>query len=375
MTLRSSNCGISLGQSVGINTDGHGKGMGLQATRRTVALPLASSSPPLDRPRFTRLRQRRQESRALLVSRVEDRAGTVVFEHKPQITRGVSTQAAREVTQILQANVQSGTGTRARLGDQPAAGKTGTTSDFTDAWFVGYTPYLTTAVWMGNASAPVEMRGVGGLSSVTGGTFPAQMWGAFNKDYHQGKPVKEFPAPEAPARGGRDISTTGNSSAQRMRRRAAHDRQCGAVASTGVPPPRRPACASTTADPTRATKFGHDNSGRRITIEREMSLRWPALASRARLATTRELGGSTGPAAELNLAAAARTPAKAIQAGLDERSTRLVEKPAQDDAERSRQATSRTAAVFGTVNRLGVASITSIESLSAVSELEDPLST
>ena len=76
----------------------------------------------------------------------------------------------------------------------PVMGKTGTTSDFTDAWFVGYTPYLTTAVWMGNAEAPVEMRNVGGLSSVTGGTFPAQMWGAFNRDYHQDKPVKAFNA-------------------------------------------------------------------------------------------------------------------------------------------------------------------------------------
>jgi hypothetical protein len=60
---------------------------------------------------------------------------------------------------------------------------------------------------MGNASAPIEMRGVGGLSSVTGGTFPAQMWGAFNKAYHEGKPVKPFTPPEPPSRGARDLRT------------------------------------------------------------------------------------------------------------------------------------------------------------------------
>ena len=187
------------------------KALGLQATLENVlSLPLGVVDvTPLDMAAaYNAFANDGKRAEPFYVSRVEDRAGNVVFEHKPQITRGVSTQAAREVTQILQGNVRSGTGTRAQLGDQPAAGKTGTTNDFTDAWFVGYTPYLTTAVWMGNASAPIEMRGVGGLSSVTGGTFPAQMWGAFNKDYHQGKPAKEFPAPEAPPRGGRDLRTT-----------------------------------------------------------------------------------------------------------------------------------------------------------------------
>ena len=213
LTLKSSNCGyLRLGQAVGIpNVIATAKALGLQATLQNVlSLPLGVVDvTPLDMAAaYNAFANDGKRAEPFYVSRVEDRSGKVLFEHKPQITRGVSTQTAREVTQILEANVQGGTGTRARLGDQPAAGKTGTTSDFTDAWFVGYTPYLTTAVWMGNASAPVEMRGVGGLSSVTGGTFPAQMWGAFNTDYHQGKPVKEFPAPNPPARGGRDLRTT-----------------------------------------------------------------------------------------------------------------------------------------------------------------------
>ena len=67
-----------------------------------------------------------------------------------------------------------GTGTRAQIGC-PAAGKTGTTDDFNDAWFVGYTPKLASSVWVGYPNALVEMRSVHGIS-VAGGTFPAEIW-------------------------------------------------------------------------------------------------------------------------------------------------------------------------------------------------------
>ena len=212
LTLRSSNCGyLRLGQVVGIpNVIATSRSLGLRGTLENVlSLPLGVVDvTPIDMASaYNAFANDGKRAEPYYVSRVEDRSGNVVFEHKPQITRGVSTQAAREVTKVLEGNVRSGTGTRARLGNQPAAGKTGTTSDFTDAWFVGYTPYLTTAVWMGNAEAPIEMRNVGGLSSVTGGTFPAQMWGAFNRDYHQDKPPKAFVPPEPPHRGGRDLRT------------------------------------------------------------------------------------------------------------------------------------------------------------------------
>ena len=213
LTLKSSNCGyLRLGQAVGIpNVIATAKGLGLKANlENVISLPLGVVDvTPLDMAAaYSAIANDGKRAEPYYVDRVEDRSGRVIFEHKPDITRGISAQSAREVTQILEGNVQSGTGTRARLGDQPAAGKTGTTSAFTDAWFVGFTPYLTTAVWMGNASEPIEMRNVGGLSSVTGGTFPAQMWGAFNNEYHQGKPVKPFTPPEPPTRGGRDLRTT-----------------------------------------------------------------------------------------------------------------------------------------------------------------------
>jgi penicillin-binding protein 1A len=81
---------------------------------------------------------------------------------------------AYEVTKILHENVLGGTGTHANIGC-PAAGKTGTTDNFNDAWFVGYTPKLATATWVGYPNALIQMTNVHGIS-VQGGSFPAQIW-------------------------------------------------------------------------------------------------------------------------------------------------------------------------------------------------------
>jgi penicillin-binding protein 1A len=82
---------------------------------------------------------------------------------------------AYEVTKILHENVLGGTGVRANIGC-PAAGKTGTTSNFNDAWFVGFTPRLATAVWVGYPNALVSMLNVHGAGPMQGGTFPAMIW-------------------------------------------------------------------------------------------------------------------------------------------------------------------------------------------------------
>jgi penicillin-binding protein 1A len=103
---------------------------------------------------------------------------------------------AYEVTKILEQNVQAGTGTKAQIGC-PAAGKTGTTDNFNDAWFVGYTPDLASAVWVGYPKALREMRNVHGIS-VAGGTFPAQIWGAFMRQA-KGSDCRTFPQPTTPA--------------------------------------------------------------------------------------------------------------------------------------------------------------------------------
>jgi penicillin-binding protein 1A len=79
-----------------------------------------------------------------------------------------------EVTKILQQNMKRGTGTAAQIGC-PAAGKTGTTDTFRDAWFAGYTPRVSTVVWVGYPNRAVPMTNVHGIK-VAGATFPAQIW-------------------------------------------------------------------------------------------------------------------------------------------------------------------------------------------------------
>jgi penicillin-binding protein 1A len=82
---------------------------------------------------------------------------------------------AYAATQVLKTVIQSGTGTAANYGC-PAAGKTGTTSNYTDAWFVGYTPQMSTAVWVGYPKSTTSMYDVNGLGPGFGGTLAAPIW-------------------------------------------------------------------------------------------------------------------------------------------------------------------------------------------------------
>src|SRR5207253_1564453 len=85
-------------------------------------------------------------------------------------------------------------GITAPLPGRPGAGKTGTAENYQDAWFVGYTPQLATAVWMGDATAEAPMRGVGGID-VVGGSYPAQIWSAFMGTALAPLPVVDFTPP------------------------------------------------------------------------------------------------------------------------------------------------------------------------------------
>jgi penicillin-binding protein 1A len=115
---------------------------------------------------------------------------------KPKRTRVLTDGQAYEVTQILAANVLGGTGTAAQIGC-PAAGKTGTTDEFNDAWFVGYTPHLSTAVWVGYPDAQVSMEATR-IGSVAGGTWPARIWHDFMITA-KGDNCDDFPPPTEPA--------------------------------------------------------------------------------------------------------------------------------------------------------------------------------
>jgi penicillin-binding protein 1A len=115
---------------------------------------------------------------------------------KPKRKRVFSDGVASTVTRVLEKNVQAGTGTAANYGC-PAAGKTGTTDEFVDAWFVGYTPDLATSVWVGYPNSRVSMTSVHGIA-VAGGTFPAQIWHDYMSVAH-GEDCNSFPPPTTPA--------------------------------------------------------------------------------------------------------------------------------------------------------------------------------
>jgi penicillin-binding protein 1A len=130
-----------------------------------------------------------------LVQRITDPSGTALYQANPISTQAVSAQIARTTTQALQAVVQRGTGTAAQLSGRPVAGKTGTTDNLANAWFVGYTPHLAAAVWMGSPTGQVPMRGVGGVD-VFGGTYPARVFHDFMSAGLAGQPVAGFTAPD-----------------------------------------------------------------------------------------------------------------------------------------------------------------------------------
>lgn len=136
---------------------------------------------------------------AYYIEKVTDSKGKVLYQHDPAGTRVVSVQTARLVTEVLAHNVRSGTGKAARLEDQPAAGKTGTTQDNADVWFVGFTPRLSTAVWIGapEGRARVVLKGV----TQFGAKYPAQIWKSFMAPFHERLAAVEFAEPEATRRG------------------------------------------------------------------------------------------------------------------------------------------------------------------------------
>jgi penicillin-binding protein 1A len=110
-----------------------------------------------------------------VISQVTDADGNVLWEPEVTRTKVMDEHETDVVTYALEQVVQRGTGTRAALGT-PVAGKTGTTQSYGDAWFVGYTPGMSTAVWLGFPEGQDhELRGVHGIN-VTGGSLPAQIW-------------------------------------------------------------------------------------------------------------------------------------------------------------------------------------------------------
>jgi penicillin-binding protein 1A len=130
------------------------------------------------------------------IERVVFPNGRVERPERPQPRRVVPEPAAYEVWRLLHDNITEGTGTAAYTGCPGQGGKTGTTDNYTDAWFAGFQPNLATAVWVGYPeSNEIEMTSVHG-TTVFGGTFPAEIWHSLYADAEV--PCEEFSQPTKP---------------------------------------------------------------------------------------------------------------------------------------------------------------------------------
>jgi penicillin-binding protein 1A len=130
---------------------------------------------------------------ASFVSKIVDANGKVLYEAPTSGRRILRSQVARTETQMLTEVLKNGTASGLSI-DRPAAGKTGTTDAHVDAWFIGFTPQITTAVWMGDPNGETPMTNVGGIA-VWGASYPADVWAAFMKAAHTGMPVHNFIPP------------------------------------------------------------------------------------------------------------------------------------------------------------------------------------
>jgi penicillin-binding protein 1A len=128
-----------------------------------------------------------------LISEIRSTRGEVIYAHATSApTPVLDPLYATRMVGMLKGVITGGTGTGANIG-RPAAGKTGTSQDWRDAWFVGFTPDLLTAVWVGNDNgAP--------MAKVTGGELPATIWHRFMAVAEKDMPSRDFPwlAPEPP---------------------------------------------------------------------------------------------------------------------------------------------------------------------------------
>ena len=127
---------------------------------------------------FGTLAARGEHREPKVVSKITDAEGTIIESGPAEPDQALDQGIADNVNQIMQGVISGGTGTRANIG-RPAAGKTGTAQDFQNAWFVGYTPDLSTAVWIGYKEANKPLLNIRGVSRVTGGTIPALIWKSF----------------------------------------------------------------------------------------------------------------------------------------------------------------------------------------------------
>ena len=130
-----------------------------------------------------------------LISQVLGSNKGVLYEGKPQTQEVFAADVMADLTYALKNVVTNGSGFAALKLGRPVAGKTGTSQSNASAWFSAYTPQIAASVALFRDDATQSLKGIGGLTSVTGGSFPARIWTAFMKGALKGEPTIDFPAP------------------------------------------------------------------------------------------------------------------------------------------------------------------------------------
>lgn len=127
----------------------------------------------------------------IFITRIEDRQGNVLYRNEPEFTASLEPSTAFLMGSLLREVVQTGTGWRARAIGRPSAGKTGTTDNNSDAWYIGYTPQLIAGVYVGNDTPAISL----GVSE-TGSKAAAPVWVDFMKSAVHGLPTEPFRQPK-----------------------------------------------------------------------------------------------------------------------------------------------------------------------------------
>lgn len=186
-------CAIKVTDSIGPETVAYyAKRLGVESPlTKTVSIALGSSEITLKEmtAAFGCLANSGIKITPYAVVKVLDNKDRILEEYSPEETDAISPQTAFIMTNLLKGVIEHGTGVSARRLRRPAAGKTGTTNDCTDAWFIGFTPQLACGVWVGYD----DHRSIG--KKMTGGVVACPIWTDFMRAALRSQPVIDFPPP------------------------------------------------------------------------------------------------------------------------------------------------------------------------------------
>ncbi|MEE9912213.1 MAG: PBP1A family penicillin-binding protein [Deltaproteobacteria bacterium] len=185
---------VKILQDIGIDyATSYAANMGIESPlSRNLSLALGSSGVTLQElvRAYGVLGNQGKKVTPFFIRKIVDRTGNVFEETKVQVEQVIDPRIAFMTSYVMQDVVESGTGRRVKSIGRPVAGKTGTTNDIRDAWFIGFTPSLITGVWIGfDQEKSLGKHEVGGRAA-------APVWLYFMEKALQGKPVEAFPVPE-----------------------------------------------------------------------------------------------------------------------------------------------------------------------------------